>query len=196
MKPEDQQQALVLARSVLEHHVRKQALPVLDELGILITPAFQELRGVFITLFQEPAPFSKILRGCIGTILAQCPLYEGIIMHTVNAASRDRRFLPVREEELAGLVIEINVLSLPYGIDSYHRIDLGKDGIILSQGPHQAVFLPSVPIEWHWTLEETLGHLSKKAGLSEDAWQNSSTQFQVFQSESFSEKTRRNELLF
>lgn len=177
---------LLLAEATLEHHVQKKKIPTVQELGLAMTPTLEELYGVFVTLYQRADVLPKILRGCIGTILPLEPLYQGVIDNTIKAASQDPRFLPVGEEELPGLTIEINVLTLPHPIDSYSSIRLGVDGIILSQGFKHAVFLPSVPTEWKWNLEETLTQLSKKAGLSEKAWEEEATQFQVFQSESFS----------
>jgi AmmeMemoRadiSam system protein A len=178
--------ALLLAEATLEHHVQKKKIPTVQELGLAMTPTLEELHGVFVTLYHRADGLQKILRGCIGTILPLEPLYQGVIENTIKAASKDHRFLPVREEELPGLTIEINVLTLPHPIDSYSAIRLGVDGIILSQGFKRAVFLPSVSKEWKWNLEETLTQLSKKAGLSEMSWQEEATQFQVFQSESFS----------
>ena len=36
------------------------------------------------------------LRGCIGNILAQEPLYQAVVDNARNAATRDPRFQPVR----------------------------------------------------------------------------------------------------
>jgi AMMECR1 domain-containing protein len=41
------------------------------------------------------------------------------------------------------------------------------------------VFLPEVAAEQGWTREETLSHLSRKAGLPADAWREGA-RFQVF----------------
>jgi AMMECR1 domain-containing protein len=45
----------------------------------------------------------------------------------------------------------------------------------------RAVFLPEVAIEQKWTKEETLSYLSRKAGLSTDAWREGA-KFKVFSS--------------
>ncbi|MFZ4116425.1 MAG: AmmeMemoRadiSam system protein A [Chthoniobacterales bacterium] len=179
---------LLLARRALEEYVKHHHILTVQELDLVMTPALEEPRGVFVTLYQQWNTLPKTLRGCIGTIPPLRPLYQGVIANAINAASRDARFLPVREEELQELVVEINVLTPPHLIDSYHSIRLGEDGIILSQGSRQAVFLPAVPLEWKWSLEETLRQLSKKADLPENSWQDDVTQFQVFQSEAFSEQ--------
>jgi len=42
---------------------------------------------------------------------------------------------------------------------------VGKHGIILTKGRHQAVFLPQVAPEQGWDKETTLMYLAQKAGL-------------------------------
>ncbi|MEJ2721040.1 MAG: AMMECR1 domain-containing protein, partial [bacterium] len=49
-----------------------------------------------------------------------------------------------------------------------------------------AVYLPSVAVEQGWGLDETLGHLCRKAGLPGDAWKKGMT-FYTFQALSFEE---------
>ena len=49
------------------------------------------------------------------------------------------------------------------------------------QNGRRAVFLPQVAVEQGWTLEETLEHLSRKAGLDGAAWRDPSTKFSVFE---------------
>lgn len=46
---------------------------------------------------------------------------------------------------------------------------------------HSAVFLPEVATEFGWNLEQTLNHLSQKAGLEKNGWKIKETSFSVFQ---------------
>jgi AMMECR1 domain-containing protein len=85
-------------------------------------------------------------------------------------------------EELNQLEIDINVLTPLKRIESYKDIVIGRDGVVLYKAGRQAVFLPSVPIEFGWDREELLSHLSIKAGLGSDGWLSGAT-FDVFQSE-------------
>jgi len=80
------------------------------------------------------------------------------------------------------LHLEINVLTKPTPVPSWQEIKLGQDGIVLKKGDRQAVFLPKVAPEFGWDLQQTLGQLSLKAGLSLDAWRQDA-QFEVFQSQ-------------
>ncbi len=169
---------LAVSRYVLETYVKTGKIP---EIAVS-DPLYREKRGVFVTLNVH-----ERLRGCIGYIEPIKPLMDAVIQNTINACSRDPRFSPVQESELGSIDIEISILTPPRKIDSYRRIVLGRDGVILKKSFHQAVFLPQVAPEQGWNLEQTLTHLALKAGLSPDAWKQGA-QFEVFQAVVFSEK--------
>ena len=174
---------LRLARDTIEEYVRERKRP--DPLGgaYKITPALRRHRGAFVTLKAHGR-----LRGCIGYIQPIEPLFETVQENAINAATRDSRFPPVRPDELSAIEIEISALTPPVPVSSYRGIHLGRDGIILKKGLHQAVFLPQVAPEQGWDLPETLRHLSLKAGLSEDAWRDPDAKFLVFTAEVFEEE--------
>ncbi|MBN1868043.1 AmmeMemoRadiSam system protein A [Candidatus Sumerlaeota bacterium] len=169
---------LSLARRTVEAAVRGESLPDID--ASLKTPALAEERAAFVTLTEGGE-----LRGCIGSILPHEPLAESVRSNAVNAALRDPRFPRVRPDELPEIHIEISALTVPREVASYDRIQLGRDGIILSKGFARAVFLPQVAPEQGWDIDETLTHLSMKAGLSPTAWKDAKTRFEVFQAEVF-----------
>jgi len=169
-----------LARLALAASVGKKAKAE-ENLRTLTAKVSDELKrplAVFVTLKEHGE-----LRGCIGTLVPQEALYRAVIDNAVRAALYDRRFYPVRVEELDDLEVEISVLSEPQAIASYREFELGKHGIILEKDEHQAVFLPEVPIEQKWTREQTLAHLAQKAGLASDAWQEA--KFQVFTTQTY-----------
>jgi AmmeMemoRadiSam system protein B/AmmeMemoRadiSam system protein A len=174
---------LRLARDTVEKYVKDRKTP--DPRGgpYAITPALREYRGAFVTLKTHGK-----LRGCIGYIQPIEPLYEAVQQNAINAATRDSRFRPVEPDELSTLEIEISVLTPPAPVSSYRNIVTGKHGIILKKGSHQAVFLPQVAPEQGWDLTETLRHLSLKAGLSGDDWQDPDAQFLVFTAEVIEEE--------
>ena len=68
------------------------------------------------------------------------------------------------------------------------KIELGKDGLIIEQGPFRGLLLPQVPLEWEWDKETFLGHLCIKASLSPVQWQASDVKIYKFQSEIFAEE--------
>ena len=65
-----------------------------------------EPRGAFVTIHTGGE-----LRGCIGRVDADTPLYLAVEQLAVAAATRDPRFEPLRAEELTETRVEISVLS-------------------------------------------------------------------------------------
>ena len=59
--------------------------------------------------------------------------------------------------------------------------------MVLNKGGRSAVFLPQVAPEQGWGIEETLTHLSMKAGLPPEAWR-SGADFLVFEAQITREK--------
>lgn len=121
------------------------------------------------------------LRGCIGSLAPVEPLYLSVHHNAVNAAIHDPRFSPVQSAELPDITVDVSILSPIRDIPNLDAFKLGQHGIILSNGMARAVFLPEVATEQGWTKEETLAYLSRKAGLSADAWREDA-KFQVFES--------------
>lgn len=177
----DKHTLMQLARATLNEYVEKRATPSLKNLNIIPSKALSEEKGAFVTLNKN-----KELRGCIGHIWPLKALWQSVMDNAVSACSVDYRFDSVKSEELKDIEIEISVLTKPKPIASYKDIVLGRDGIVLAKNGKQAVFLPFVPTEFGWTLDETLTQLSKKAGLEPDDWKEGA-HFDVFQAEVFEE---------
>ena len=151
----------------------------LDGLIEGLSPSAKQPRGAFVTLWKHGE-----LRGCVGYILPQSPVYQAVLENGVNAARNDRRFFPVAPEELSDLEIEVSVLTPPEPIPSYEDFQVGKQGVILEMDGRQAVYLPEVAAREGWDRETTLTHLARKAGLPPDAWKNGA-RLEVFSSEKF-----------
>ena len=139
-------------------------------------------RAAFVTLRRGSA-----LRGCVGQVAPKYPLTEAVVRAATDAALHDMRFSPVSPSELATLSVEVTVLTPPRPIDSWRSIVLGRDGIVLQHRGRRALFLPQVPGEQGWTLEQTLRALAHKAGLPESAWQSPRTEYLVFTGQPFEE---------
>src|SRR5262249_31088994 len=95
--PEERRAMLALARSAILGALtgKPTAIAASD-------PACLSLRrGVFVTVHV-----SGRLRGCIGVIEARETLGESIVHCAESAAFHDRRFAPLRANEVAGLQIE------------------------------------------------------------------------------------------
>lgn len=141
-----------------------------------LTPKLREPMATFVTL-----KMGGRLRGCIGSLAPEAPLYESVHDNADNAAMHDFRFRPVTPRELPLLEVDISVLSPIVPIASVKDFKLGEHGIIIEKGARRAVYLPEVAVEQGWTVEETLSSLSEKAGMDPDAWR-SGARFKVFSS--------------
>jgi len=179
---EDKKQLLTLARKTISYALEKQRVPKASELGVTVSDAMSSPRAAFVTLTKAGR-----LRGCVGDIYPRQSLYKSVISNAINAAFHDDRFTPVSDAEYKDITIEISVLTVPQSIDSYNKIRIGTDGVILSKNGHLAVFLPQVAPEWGWDLNQMLTQLSLKAGLPPDAWKEGAS-FLVFQADVFGEE--------
>ncbi len=86
---EEREQLLRLARQSLSEVVTNDKLPEVKTNAF--PPKFAEVKGCFVTLTEHGR-----LRGCIGHIQPQEPLYKAVMDNSLNAATRDPRFRPVR----------------------------------------------------------------------------------------------------
>lgn len=179
---EDKKQLLTLARKTIRYVLSNKRLPEASELDFEVTEAVKPPRAAFVTLKKNSR-----LRGCIGDIFPQRPLYKSVILNAVYASVRDGRFPPVTEAELDEIKIEISALTTPRPVESANQIRIGTDGVVLNKDGRSAVFLPQVAPEQGWDLEQTLTQLSRKAGLDGDAWREGAS-FLVFQAEVFGEE--------
>jgi len=60
-------------------------------------------------------------------------------------------------------------------------ISIGRHGLQIARGEQRGLFLPSVPVENNWTVEEYLNHLCLKANLPIGAWKDADTSLQRFE---------------
>ena len=132
--------------------------------------------GAFVTLWKNGQ-----LRGCVGHVPNDMPVYAAVLQSGVNAARNDPRFHPVRAEELDQLDVEVSVLTPPRPIQSLDELHLGEHGITLRKDGHYALYLPEVAPSMGWDRDTTLSQLAIKAGLPADAWRDGAT-FEVFTS--------------
>jgi AmmeMemoRadiSam system protein A len=174
----DKEELLAMARQTIVHFLKTGAFPHFT----VTQPGLLQERGAFVTLEKHGE-----LRGCIGHLIGDRPLYLIVQNVAVSAAVADQRFPPVTEEELSDLEIEISVLSPLEQAESVDQIQVGRHGVIIRRGQQQAVYLPQVAPEQGWGREEMLENLCLKAGLSKDAWKKEGTRFYIFTAEVFEE---------
>ena len=140
-------------------------------------------RAVFVTLRKRD---TGELRGCIGQTEAHRTLIDAVSRTAISAAIDDSRFPKVNLNELANLLIEINVLTPMFPITPKNVV-VGKHGLLLSKGTNRGLFLPEVAVSHGWDLHTFLDELCHKAGLPKGSWQDNDTELDAFETESWEE---------
>lgn len=145
--------------------------------------ALRRPAGAFVTLRTRQGD----LRGCIGSIRALEPMFKAVASSAVSAAFRDPRFLPVERTELTELELEISVMGPIETVVDIAEIEVGRDGLIISQGRFAGLLLPQVATEFGWDRETFLDQTCLKAGLSRGSWRMAETRIEKFAAEVFGE---------
>jgi len=145
------------------------------------TGALAEPSGAFVTLRWRGR-----LCGCIGQVGLYESLADTVVRCAIGAALEDPRFGPVSADEVPELGIEISVLS-PLEPIQPEAVEVGRHGLMVSQGELRGVLLPQVAAEYGWTRERFLEEVCAKAGLKPGTWKDSGTRLLAFTAEVFSE---------
>lgn len=179
---------LSLARQTLDLYLKDRRMPEVDpgRLSERLTTA----KGCFVTLHVKK---THDLRGCIGYIFPQGPLYKSVMENAVNAAVRDPRFPKVTPGELPELELEISVLTIPEDLgfsgpeDLLEKLEPLRDGVVLKTRYGSSTFLPQV---WEDLpdKQEFLSRLCMKHGAPADEWKKGKVQVQTYQVVVFKEK--------
>jgi AmmeMemoRadiSam system protein A len=177
---EGRRMLLAHARRTLEAAVRGQGASAGGPTAI--PPALRVPRGAFVTLTEHGE-----LRGCMGRLDFERPLWDNVTLAAVSAALDDPRFAPVQVGELPLLGLEVSVLEPPEDLPDVSRFDPMIHGIIIEQGGRRGLLLPQVARERGWDARTTLENVCWKAGLPTDAWMSPRSQLMVFRAEVFSE---------
>jgi AmmeMemoRadiSam system protein A len=174
---EQKQVLLSFARNTLQQYLETETTPLFRRED----PVFQENQGAFVTLKKHGE-----LRGCIGNMTQDLPLYQVVGRMALSAALHDSRFPRLSLSEFKDVKIEISVLTPYQRVESVDQIRIGQDGVLLKRSGRSAVFLPQVAPEQGWTRNEMLDNLCRKAGLASDCWKQDA-EFHIFQAVIFSE---------
>jgi AmmeMemoRadiSam system protein A len=185
LSSEEKALLLQLARSTLEARLGGERAAAPD--ASRLTRALRSPAGAFVSLHRQGE-----LRGCVGIPEARLPLYRAVMDAAVSAAFADPRFSALGAAELAGLEIEISVLteSRPIAPD---EIQIGIHGLMVSRGRIRGLLLPQVALERGWDARRFLAETCRKAGLDPDAWRGGA-RVEAFQAEVFGEQSETREV--
>jgi len=175
----DRKRLLDLACAAVEATATRGPRPTLEE-GDL-TPNLLAPAAAFVTLHEGGQ-----LRGCIGMMRFDVPLWINVRDSAVAAARDDPRFERVAPSELPAIEIEISVLEPPVPLPDPALFEAGRHGIVVERGDCRALLLPQVASEMGWGGTEMLEAVCRKAGLRPDAWRDRATRLSVFESVCFS----------
>ncbi|MFO1361044.1 MAG: AmmeMemoRadiSam system protein B [Burkholderiales bacterium] len=129
-------------------------------------PWLREKRATFVTLTSGGR-----LRGCIGSLQPTRALGADVVANAANAALADRRFAPLKPDELAAVEMEVSLLSAPALVQFADADELvaqlrpGVDGVILAADGKRGTYLPQV---WEQIPDpaQFLASLKQKAGIA------------------------------
>jgi len=196
---EDGKILVKFARENIEFFLKNdKRIPVPNE----IVERFNDKYGAFVTLNKYNF-HGNPLRGCIGYIEPNYPLYDTIHRVSISSAIEDPRFPSVTIEEMDNIIIELSILTPPKLLqvndpkEYLNKIVIGRDGLIVEKGMRRGLLLPQVPVEHgrNWDVSTFLSHTCLKAWLSEDAWKNLNTKVYSFQAILFEETEPQGEVV-
>jgi uncharacterized protein len=187
MLPYKDRSALVgIARRALENAVSRQAVDIpAPPAETLLRPA-----GAFVTIRRHGE-----LRGCIGLVEAEYPLWETVIRAAASAGTQDFRFSPLRPDELSLVRLELSVLSPLEEAKDLSTIQVGIHGLEAEWRGRRGLLLPQVAREYRWDREQFLSYTCEKAGLPHSAWQQGASIYR-FTAEVFGEEEQPEEGLY
>jgi AmmeMemoRadiSam system protein A len=177
---DEKRELLRIARATLrEHGYSGRIPPGKPHRESLVAPA-----AVFVSLHKAGE-----LRGCIGGLEPDKPLYRAIQEMAVAAATRDPRFPALVADELDACEIEISVLGPARPVAGPDELVVGVDGVVVDGHGRRGVFLPQVAPDAGWDAPTLVAKVCMKAGLPSDAWTESDVTLRGFGAQVFSDTT-------
>lgn len=178
------------ARASIELYLKNPNFDKKLVLDSLKGKEFDEMQGIFVTLFHYP---TNTLRGCIGFPEPITTLKESVIDAALAAAFDDPRFVPVSHKELDELVIEVSVLTNPIKMHRDWRrrqnsVVIGKDGLIVEYGLYKGLLLPDVATEYNFTPKKFLEEVCIKANIPKEYWKQPKVKIYKFETQIFKEE--------
>ncbi|MEE2901078.1 MAG: AmmeMemoRadiSam system protein A [Myxococcota bacterium] len=141
--------------------------------------------GAFVSLHKA----GHELRGCIGCLTSAIPLFQVVEKMAKSAALSDPRFAPVQPEEIAGITIEISVLSPPVVVSNESQLQIGLHGLVIELGNKRGVLLPQVATSFGWDIPTFIAQTCHKANVSLADYHAGHAKLLCFSAQVFSESS-------
>jgi AmmeMemoRadiSam system protein A len=183
LTPADGKKLIKLAKDTVKSYLDKKEYQVPEA----IKKKYGDKRGVFVCIKKN-----KQLRGCIGYIEAEHPIWWAVENAAKGAAFSDPRFPPTSENEMPDITFEISVLTEPKLLECppeerYKHVKIGKHGLIAEKEQYKGLLLPQVFPELNVDPESALDLTCEKAGLKAREWENKDVSIYTFECQIFKE---------
>mmetsp|Transcript_17217 Transcript_17217/g.37450 ORF Transcript_17217/g.37450 Transcript_17217/m.37450 type:complete len:229 (+) Transcript_17217:255-941(+) len=136
----------------------------------MLPPAFpQATCPLFVTWKRKSSSGELRLRGCIGTLEPRA-IHKVIKDYALTSALHDRRFNPVKSNEVPSLHCTVSLLTHYEDAQNYLDWEVGKHGLLIEFFDNQAgctrsaTYLPEVAKQEGWSHEEAIESLMRKSG--------------------------------
>ncbi len=186
MNKKDKKYLLKIARRAIQKYFQDEGVFQIEEDEL--PQSLKEKNGTFVTIWKN-----NELRGCIGNLESEKPIYQSVIDNCIASALLDPRFTALKNDELNDIKIEISILSelkkLPNFTDhnSFLKyLNKYKPGLLIKKETYQATFLPQVWEDLN-SAELFISHLCEKAGLEKDEWKKMDLEIYQYSAEVFKE---------
>jgi len=187
--PQDGRRLVRLARAAIRDAVVGDGAVARDLAALDPGPELSTPRGAFVTLrrpdLPDPTDPHGALRGCVGSVDPELPLYRHVVELAPRAALHDPRFPPLARGELPVVHVHVSVLGPLREIDGPAAIEIGRHGVEMTAGGRRAVFLPEVAPAQGWDARRLLAALARKGGI--EAARVGAARLRVFETVQFDE---------
>lgn len=164
LSQEDMQFLLQLVRNTIEQKLEDNTTPAVNENEL--SENLKIKCGAFVTLTKDGE-----LRGNMGKFTGNEPLYKVVQEMALASAFRDIRYIPIGNNEMNEIDIEISVITPLKQIFSSDEIKMGKHGIYMTKDGRSGSFLPQTARITGWSKEEFLGYCAEDiAGIGWEGW--------------------------
>jgi len=187
MNKKNKEYLLKIARRAIQKYFQDEGIFQVEENELF--QSLKEKKGTFVTLWKN-----NELRGCIGNLESEKPIYQSVIDNCLASALLDPRFTTLKSNELDDIKIEISILSELKKLSNFTNYDSFlkylnkyKPGLLIKKGAHQATFLPQVWENLN-SAQLFISHLCAKAGLEKDEWKKMDLEIYQYNAEVFKEE--------
>ena len=187
MNKENKEYLLKIARRAIQKYFQDEGIFQVEENELF--QSLKEKKGTFVTLWKN-----NELRGCIGNLESEKPIYQSVIDNCLASALLDPRFTTLKSNELDDIKIEISILSELKKLSNFTDCDSFlkylnkyKPGLLIKKGTYQATFLPQVWEDLN-SAKLFISHLCEKAGLEKDEWKKMDLEIYQYNAEVFKEE--------